>query len=77
MVIGRERQKNWQTTTAPATGGSVSGNYLRGITNYLVQRQLEVSDFLAEFGLDTENLEDASKRIPLALYQTMLERQSS
>lgn len=52
----------------------MSGNYLRGITTYLVQRQLDVSSFLAEFGLDTESLEDASKRIPLPTYQAMLER---
>jgi AraC-like DNA-binding protein len=63
-----------QSATSLTAAGSVSGNYLRGIADYLVKRQLDVAGFLAEFDLDTQSLEDASKRIPLTLYETMLER---
>jgi AraC-like DNA-binding protein len=74
LVIGRGRQKNLQSTTTLIAGGSVSASYTRGIINYLVQRQLEVPDFLAEFGLDTQSPEDANKRVPLTVYEAMLER---
>lgn len=74
MVIGDGRQKNLQTATAVTGGGTVSANYLRGVREYLIQRELDVSGFLAEHGLDVESLEDASKRVPVATYRSMLER---
>ena len=74
MVIGRGRQKSLPSTTKPGVGGTVSGNYLRGVADYLVQRKLDVGGFLAEFDLDTESLEGAGKRVALVIYETMLER---
>ena len=74
MAIGDGRQKNLQSATAAGVAGSFSANYLRGIREYLVQRKLDVVAFMAEFGLDTDVLEDASKRVPIRAYEAMLTR---
>ena len=74
LAIGDGRQKNLQSATGAGVAGSVSANYLRGIREYLVQRELDVAAFLAEFGLDTAVLEDASKRVPVRAYEAMLTR---
>lgn len=74
MVIGTGRQENRQITTGAKVSGTVSVNYLRGIREYLVQRDLDVSGFLAEYGLDGDSLEDASKRFSIVSYSAMLGR---
>lgn len=52
--------------------GSVSANYLRGIGEYLLQRELDVEAFWATFGLNADMLEEPSRRIPIGDYQKML-----
>jgi len=74
LAIGDKRQKNLHSATAAGVAGSVSANYLRGIREYLLQRQLDVAEFLAEFALDAEIIEDASRRIPTRVYEDMLAR---
>lgn len=74
MDIGIGRQENLQIAPTSGDGGSVSGNYLRGIREYLIQRHLDVPTFLADFGLSSDTLEDAGQRISLEVYQRMLER---
>jgi len=54
--------------------GSVSANYLRGIGEYLLQRELDVDAFWARFELNADMLEEPSKRIPISSYQDMLQQ---
>jgi AraC-like DNA-binding protein len=72
--IGAERQEKRQNATESGVAGTLSTIYLRGLRDYLTQRELDVAAFLGGYGLDTECLEDASRRIPLSDYDSMLER---
>ncbi len=54
--------------------GSVSANYLRGIGEYLLQRELDADAFWAGFGLNADMLEEPSRRIPIEIYQSMLQQ---
>lgn len=72
--IGDERQQKRQFATDSGLPGTLSTIYLRGLRDYLTQQGLDVEAFLGEYGLDTECLEDAGRRIPLADYDSMLER---
>lgn len=54
--------------------GSVSANYLRGIAEYLMQRELDVDAFWDGFELNADMLEEPSRRIPVETYQSMLQR---
>lgn len=54
--------------------GSVSANYLRGIGEYLLQRELDVDSFWARFDLNGSMLEEPSRRIPISEYQKMLQQ---
>lgn len=73
MTVG-DSPDNTQLSQHGAVGGTMSCNYLRGITEYLMQRQLNADAFLAEFGLNADMLEDSAKRIPVGDYQAMLVR---
>lgn len=72
--MGDGRQENRQTATTANKVGSISANYLRGIREYLIRRQLDVGDFFGEFVIGSDSLEDASKRVALNTYQAMLAR---
>jgi len=74
LFIGNGRQNNLPGATGRGHSDTVSTNYVRGIREYLIQRNVDVPGFLSDFGLVIDSLEDPGNRIPIATYQVMLER---
>lgn len=54
------------------SNSSISYNYLRGLQQYLQERGYSPAAFFADFSIEPGELDDASKRLDIGVYQQLL-----